>query len=195
MKHDPLDNLLQLAWLEGWINTHGAYEKAIAKREVRVRASTRARARTIEKLEASLAELRPEPPLTVGVLLRRVRSATSLRPQELFSRIGVTQNIYRLMERDAISPVKIPVDVWKRVLKLFNLPVEELAAMLRRTQQLVSFRPSFQGVLARHKAQKKKGQKVRSLEQAFAEMYARAELPIPDETQRRLDDLISGLKE
>ena len=67
MKTDRTDKLIQLAWIEGWLNTHGAYEKAVAKREVRTSVSPAARATLIARLETALAETRAELPLTVGV--------------------------------------------------------------------------------------------------------------------------------
>lgn len=193
-RHDHIDLLLRLAWLEGWVNTHGAYEKAVAKREPGTGVNEAARSRLIGKLESALAAVKPEPPLTVGAMLRDTRVTRMLRPQEIFSRIGVTQNIYRMMEQDAISPLKIPVEVWKRLVTLLDLSLGELEGMLRRTHQLVLFRPALRGVLARYKPAGRKGLKAATLETAFKEMYAKAELDIPESDRHRLEKLVTALR-
>ncbi|GEM_PF-1957286 len=195
MKNERVDKLIQLAWLEGWISTHGAYEKAIVKRNTKTLVLPNSRAALIERLESALAETKADTPLTVGALLRGLRTEHSLRSQEIFSRIGVTQNIYRMMEQDTVSPLKISLEVWKRLIALLNLSVDELAEMIRRTHQLVFFRPMLKGVLARYSSRKKKGMKTSILEKAYSEMYAKANLELPEAEQRRLNYLITTLKD
>ena len=196
MKNERVDTLIQLAWLEGWISTHGAYEKAIVKRNTQTLVSPNSRVALIERLESVLAETKAETPLTVGALLRALRTEHSLRSQEIFSRIGVTQNIYRMMEQDTISPLKISLEVWKRLIALLNLSVDELAEMIRRTHQLVFFRPMLKGVLARYSSRKKKkSMKTSILEKAYSELYAKANLDLPEAEQRRLNNLITTLKD
>ncbi|MEK7250194.1 MAG: hypothetical protein AAB209_07190, partial [Bacteroidota bacterium] len=68
MKNERVDTLIQLAWLEGWISTHGAYEKAIVKRNTQTLVSPNSRAALIERLQSVLAETKAETPLTVGAL-------------------------------------------------------------------------------------------------------------------------------
>ncbi len=196
MKNERVDTLIQLAWLEGWISTHGAYEKAIVKRNTQTLVSPNSRVALIERLESVLAETKAETPLTVGALLRALRTEHSLRSKEIFSRIGVTQNIYRMMEQDTISPLKISLEVWKRLIALLNLSVDELAEMIRRTHQLVFFRPMLKGVLARYSSRKKKkSMKTSILEKAYSELYAKANLDLPEAEQRRLNNLITTLKD
>ena len=191
MKRDRIDLVLQLGWLESWINTHGAYEKAIT-RQKNVSVPPMAREALIRRLELTLATTRPTPPLTIGALLRSVRLERLLRSQEMFSRLGVSQNIYRMMERDAISPLKIPASVWKKLMDLLNYPADELAEMLRRTQQLIFYRPSFKGVLARHR--KPGPAKRSSLEKAQSELYAKAKLQLPEDQEEKLKKLAAQLK-
>ncbi len=195
MKANLVDTMLQIAWLEGWVNTHGAYEKSVAKRNVLAYVSESSREKLVKRLETALESTRPLPPLTVGFLLRGARSERGLRPQEIFSRLGVTQNIYQLMEQDAISPLKIPAGVWSKLLKLLNYPLEELIGILRRTEQLVFYRPSFRGVLARYSDSKKRSLKRSTLEKANTELYAKASLALPEDREARLNILVSKLKE
>lgn len=195
MNNERVDRLLQLAWLEGWINTHGAYERAMTNRKPHVYVSPTSRNALIEQLKSVLAETKPAVPLTVGALLREMRATQSLRSQEIFSRLGVTQNIYRMMEQDAISPLKISANVWKKLMKLLNLPIDEFANTIRQTHQLVFFRPSIKGVLARYKTGKRKSLKSSTLEKAYAEMYVKAKLTIPRQDEKKLDDLIATLKD
>lgn len=194
MRNDLVDTMLQVAWLEGWINTHGAYEKAMANRKAPANVSASARASLIERLESALQTTRPFSPLTIGSMLRGLRAERGLRSQEIFSRLGVTQNIYQLMERDAISPLKISVAVWKKIMKLLNYPVDEMIEILRRTEQLVFYRPSFKGVLARYSAEKEGGMKRSTLEKANSELYSKASLPLPEDREAKLQILITKLK-
>ncbi len=191
MNHDRVDKILQLGWLEGWINTRGAYERAVVKRKVRPEPSRQA---LVRRLELMLTEARPASPLTVGVLLRGVRAEHVLRSPQMFSRLGVSKNIYRMMEQDTISPLKISAGVWKKLMKLLNYPADELAGILRRTEQLVLYRPSFKGVLARYSSGKRGGLKRSSLEKANAELYAKATLPLPEDQEEKLKNLIGLLK-
>lgn len=195
MRNDPVDTMFQVAWLEGWINTHGAYEKAVAKRKVPANVSASTRGSLITRLESALQATRPLLPLTIGPLLRGVRAEQGLRSQEIFFRLGVTQNIYQLMEQDAISPLKIPVAVWKKIMKLLNYPVDEMMEILRRTEQLVFYRPSFKGVLARYSDGKKRGMKRSTLEKANSELYSKASLPLPEDREAKLQLLITKLKD
>ena len=195
MRNDVVDTVLQIAWLEGWVNTHGAYEKALTKRKVPAYVSESTRESLVKRLESALELTRPLPPLTVGLLLRGARSERGLRPQEIFSRLGVSQNIYQLMEQDAISPLKIQAAVWKKIMKLLNYPLDEMIDILRRTEQLVCYRPAVKGVLARYKDNKKSSMKRSTMEKANAELFAKAILKLPDEREAKLNSLIAKLRD
>jgi hypothetical protein len=147
-------------------------------------------------LEQALDENAPqEVPLTVGAFLKSVRSGQSLRAQEIFTRVGLAQNIYRMLEEDRISPLKIPAESWKRLRAFFNLSIDDLVEMIRRTHQLVFFRPAFRTTLARYDKRKSKATKTRTLEKAATEMYTRAQLPLPEEEQEKLARLIKAIGE
>ncbi len=193
MNNDYLSTLLRIAWLEGLVNTRGAYEKAVARRTERVRVLPHERTGLIERLETALASRKEAAPLTVGALLKSVRSRRGLAPQEIFVRMGVTKNIYTLMEQDAISPLKIPAEAWQRLVILLNISVDEIAQIIRRTCRLIAYRPSFGGMLARYKG-KKGGKKKITLENAYAELYARAEIPLPPADEKRLTALLSEMR-
>lgn len=192
MNTDSVDKLLQLAWLEGWITTRGAYEKAVLKSPP-VPIGFNAGA-LIRRLERALADTPPSQSLTVGQMLRSLRAEHHLRSQEVFLRLGLSQNIYRLLERDAISPLRIPVDVWRKLLHMLSLPVDDLAAKIRRTHQLLLYRASFKGVLARYTARTNKGLKKTTLEQAYTELYAKATLRLPEADERKLNQLFENLR-
>ncbi len=194
-KNDKIDRLIQLAWLEGWITTRGAYEKAVVNRNVTSTASPGARAALISRLERALAATPKPVSLTIGTMLQSLRAEQSLKSAEIFSRIGLSLNVYRLMEHDAISPLKIPVDAWTRLMRLFDLSVDELERIIRRTHQLVFFRPSVKQVLARYKFGKRKTRKSQSLEEGFSEMFAKANLEIPPEENEKLSNLLAAIRE
>jgi transcriptional regulator with XRE-family HTH domain len=195
MKRDPIDILLQLAYLEGEITTHGAYEQSVAKKRYPVFASDASAMR--ERLETALRmnESREEVPLTVGVFLRGVRLEQSLRTQEIFTRLGLSQNIYRMLENDRISPLKISVQTWRKLRQLFNLSSDVLAEMIRHTHQLVWFRPSFRTTLARYDSTRQKGMKATTLEKAATELYTKAQLSLPSDQKAKLDRLLKTLSE
>jgi hypothetical protein len=194
MKRDPIDKLLRLAYLEGAIRTHKAYENAVEKRRSSVVLSDAKRMALQRKLELALeARTAGDNPLTVGALLKKIRSEQSMRPQEIFARIGLSSNIYQLLERDRISPLKISVDVWKRIMTLFNLSVDELSELVRRTHQLVFFRPSFRTTLARYDARKNKAMKASAVEKAAAELYSKAHLDLPVEENEKIERLLKSI--
>ncbi len=196
MKRDRIDKLLQLAYLEGQVHTRKAYERSILTKRVAAKVSVASKTALLQKLEQSLARSHEHAaPLTVGAFLKGMRSERLLRSWDIFSRIGLTQNIYRMLEEDRISPLKISVESWKRLRTLFNLSIDDLVEMIRRTHQLVFFRPSFRTTLARYDARKNRNMKAATLERAATELYTRARLAVPDDEQRQLDELIKGIGE
>lgn len=194
MKRDAIDKLLQLAYLEGEIHTRKAYERKVIAKKTSVRVSAASNAALQRRLEQALERNALETvPLTVGVFLKSVRSEQSLRAQEIFSRLGLTQNIYRMLEEDRISPLRISAESWKRLRAFFSLSVDDLVEMIRRTHQLVFFRPSFRTTLARYDKRKNRATKSRTLEKAATEMYTRAKLPLPEEEKAKLDQLVKAI--
>ncbi|MFN0156725.1 MAG: hypothetical protein ACKVRP_01480 [Bacteroidota bacterium] len=197
MKRDEVDVLLQLAYLEGVTTLHGGYERAVAKRAVPALTSANARDALQKRLESALAvHAGAVPlPLTVGAFLKHMRSEQALRPQELFARLGMSQNIYRMLEQDRISPLKISVASWKKFMQLFDVPGDVLVEMVRRTHQLVWFRPSFRTTLARYNSSKRQGMKAADLEHAATELYTRAKLTLPEEEEKKLAALLQALSQ
>jgi len=194
MKRDPVDRLIQLAYLEGIITTHGAYEKSVVARNPRTVATPAARAALLQRLEKALAQKALETtPLTVGVFLRKVRFEQSLRPQQIFARLGITQNIYRMLEEDRLSPLKVPAAAWKKFGPLFSLSADALVDMVRRTHQLVFFQHAFRSTLARYDGRKNKAMKAATIERATKELYARAQHVLPPEEEKKLDALLRSI--
>jgi DNA-binding XRE family transcriptional regulator len=209
MERDNVDCLLQLAFLEGTITTRGLYEKALARKMPEVQAPQASRHRLRERLEAGLAattflQIGTIPgvavqndnlgvTLTVGSFLRQTRSEVILRPQEVASRLGISRNVYRMLEQDRISPLKISAGAWKRFCSLFNVPVEDVIGMIRRTHRLVFYRPSFRMTLARYDARKNRGMKAATLEKAATELYTKARLALPPEEEAKLNSLLNSI--
>ncbi len=194
MKRDPVDKLIQLAYLEGAFNTRKAYEVAVAKRNVTVVVPGEKRIILQRRLELALARSsQKEVPATVGTFLQKVKADQSIKAQEIFARIGLAPNVYRMLERDRISPLKISTDVWKKMRTLFNLQTDDLVEMVRRTHQLVFFRPSFHTTLARYDAKKKKGMKASTLEKAASELYSKARLDLPEDEKEKIERLLKSI--
>lgn len=196
MKRSKIDLLLQLAFVEGAITTHGLYEKSVAGKKPEMLSSSASKAALARKLEAALAKKAAiaKAPLTVGTFLRKAREEQALKPEELFSRFGISPNMYKMLERDRVSPLKISSESWIKIQRLFQLPFETLEEMIRRTYQLVFFRASFRTTLARYDGRKNKAKKGSALEQAAEELYARASLALPKKEQETLDELLSAIK-
>lgn len=191
-----VDILLQLAYLEGSVTTHGLYEMGAAKREPVIAATAEAKSRLQKRLEEALRKkiAGQEQAMTVGLFLRQWRLSQAVRPQEIFLRLGLSSNIYSMLEHDRISPLKISVEVWRKLRSLFRISTDELVEMIRRTHQLVLFRPSFRTTLARYDSRKNRAMKPRTLRQAAEELYARAALDIPQEEKNKLEKLLSALR-
>ncbi len=194
MKHDPVDKLIQHAYLEGAITTRKAYEDAVAKRNIAVVLSEEKRIALERRLEQALARSHQEKvPATVGAFLQKVKAEQSIKAQEIFARVGLAPNVYRMLEHDRISPLKISAEAWKKIRTLFNLQTDELVAMVRRTHQLVFFRPSFRTTLARYDAKKNKGMKASTLEKAASELYSKARLDLPEDEKEKLEKLLKSI--
>ena len=195
MKKNQIDTLLQLAYLEGLVKTRGAYEKWVAKKKPSAVGDPGARASLLHRLETALEgkSVHVTEPLTVGAFLKQVRRGQAIRQQEFFSRLGLTQNIYRMLEQDRLSPLKVPPAAWKKFAQLFNLSTDSLAGMIRLTHQLVFFQPAFRSTLARYDGRKNKAMKAATLEKATKELYTRAHLALPPEEERKLSALLQSI--
>ena len=195
MKRDPIDMLIQLAFLEGEVTTHGLYERTVMTKKASASVSAEARQKLLARLEGSLQDRKKvrEIPLTVGSFLKKVRIERSLKAQEISLRVGLTPNIYRMLEEDRISPLKVSVGSWKKVRLLFELSMDSLEEMIRRTHRLVFFQPSFRTTLARYKERTGKGKKSQALKGAARELYTRAKLYLPEKEERKLSDLIKAI--
>lgn len=195
MKRDLVDKLIQIAYLEGVITTHGLYEQVAGRRKTTSVAAAASKKRLIERLEKALrGDTRlQEEYLTIGGFLKTLRSGTSVGSQEIFTRLGVSRNLYRMIEHDRVSPLRIPVNVWRRFQGIFNLPVDALAGMIRRTYQLVLFRPAFNSTLARYDARKSKPVKRRTVELAATELFVRARFELSAEEEKKIQELVDSI--
>lgn len=195
MKRDPVDILIQLAFLEGQVTTHGLYERTVLKKKAEAVVSVKQRQRLIDRLEAFLKEKAETEiaPLTIGSFLKHIRLERSLEPGEISRRVGLSGNIYRMLEEDRISPLKVSADSWKKFRLFLEIPLGKLEDMIRRTLQLVVFQPSFKTTLARYKDKKGKWKKSDALKRAAKELYARAHLRLPEKEERELSKLLKDI--
>lgn len=195
MKRDKIDLLVQLAFVEGGITTHGLYERTVAKRKSPERSSAASKARLVHILAAAMARTRKtDAPLTIGAFLRRVRAGHTVRSQDISSRLGITSNLYRLLEQDSLSPLRIPPRSWNRLTALFRIPFDDLEKLIRRTHQLVYFRASFCSTLARYDHRKGKGKRKTVLGQAAVELYTKADLSLPAKEEENLNHLLESIR-
>lgn len=198
MKRDLIDSLIQLAYLEGKITTHGLYEQVGGERDLFVTVDSSRRQQLIERLEEAVrtrTASRQDHTLTIGMFLRKKRKEQAILPRDISSRIGLSPNTYRMLEHDRISPLKISTDSWLRLRQLFHLSTDSLVQLIRRTHQVVWFRPSFSETLARYDARKTARQKPEEMRNAAEELYARAHLKVPPDELRKLESLIATIQD
>lgn len=188
---DPVDRLLQLAFLEGVISTRGAYEKQVARKQVTAKRSPALKESVARRLERELGSVQPV--ATVGSFLQKVLESPAVQPRDVSSRLGITANVFAMLTRNRISPLKVSAESWRRFVKLFQLPVDDLIEMIRRTQQLIHYRSSFKMTLARYDTRKNKELKATTLAKATEELYSRADLPLPDAQLRKIEELRTEL--
>ncbi len=198
MKRDLIDTLLQLAYLEGKITTHGLYEKVGGERDLLVGESPASRDMLVTRLENALSakvSAREDQLLTIGMFLRSRRKEQSIFARDISSRLGIPPNTYRMLEHDRISPLKISAESWIKLKTLFQLSTQSLVDLIRRTHQVVWYRPSFGETLARYDTRKTARDKPETMRRAAEELYARANLRIPPEELSRLEALIATIQE
>ena len=145
MNRTPIDTLLQLAFVEGRTVTRWYYGRSLARRTVAGVCSPASRRRLIRSLEGLLKrrEVSDFSLPTVGAFLLTMRAGQSLRPRQIFSRLGLSKEVYQLLEGDRISPLAISPECWRRLRELFSLETERLHGMIRHTHELYYFGPSF----------------------------------------------------
>ena len=195
MKRDKIDLLVQLAFVEGGITTHGLYERTVAKRKPPERSSAASKARLVDILATAMARTREtDAPLTIGAFLWRVRAGHTVRSQDISSRLGITSTLYMMLERDCLSPLRIPPRSWNRLIALFQIPFDDLEKLIRRTHQRVYFRASFCSTLARYDHRKGKEKRKTVLGQAAEELYTKADLSLPAQEQENLNHLLESIR-
>lgn len=195
MKRHPVDNLLQIAFLEGAIGTHGAYETAVRRRVPDPDGPGSHDPALEDRLVAAARALVPSSRLTIGSYLNAVRRDPSESEARRFGeRLGITTAMVRLLERDRLSPLRLPASVWRILGRTFGLGLPELREMIRRTHQVVVFGPAVRGTLARRRKGKQDRRANRNALEAVArEMLARADLRLPAGEESRLRSLLEDL--
>ncbi|MBI5474854.1 MAG: hypothetical protein HY961_21140 [Ignavibacteriae bacterium] len=191
MQIESVDTLLQVAWLEGWVQTHGAYEKKVAR--LLCSEPSPSRDRMVERLIDAIDNRKSPAPLTIGSMLRSMTDDRRIRVAKVFVHAGMSPNLFLLIEQDAISPLKISVEIWRKMMQMSNVPIDDFAGMIRRTQQLVHYRPAFKDVLARCRSGQMNAKR-QEMEEAYVELYAKAILPIPKSDEMKLKQLLDDLK-
>lgn len=193
MRDHPVDLLLRLAFLEGAVHTRGAYERAVLRRRAEEMIPAARAQRLEERLAGALVPGGADDLLTAGSFLISLRRRRSLRIASITRHLGLTGNIYRMLERDRISPLKIAPEVWKSIGLLGDLTAGMLEEMIRRTHGLVYFRPSYRATLARYRRSSTPGTRAGAVEQAARELYARALLPLPPAEEERMREFLRSV--
>jgi hypothetical protein len=191
----PVDEILRVAFLEGVVHTRGAWERAVARRSGHVTVAPDTAALLEQRLVHAMAGSIRAELLTVGTFLQHTRTQAAGDAEVVAPELGLTRNIYRLLEHDRISPLRIRPEVWRRIRLQWNIPCEVLEGMLRRTHQLVFFRPSYRATLARYRPAGGTTRRSSAMQKAATELYTRARLELPPEAEKRLQELIRAVGE
>lgn len=189
MRRRALDILLQIGFLEGAVQTRGAYERAVHGRSPSVTPDPSGEELLARRLEAALAESVP----SLGAFLRDERRARNIRSDALIRRLGVTRAVYRMLEADRISPLRIPAATWRRFLDLWRVPADRFAAMIRRSHQLVLFGPACRAALARYGRTERRRDRTDTVERAMKELYAHPRLRLPEQEERRVEEFLRSV--
>ena len=195
MSDHPVDMLLQLAFLEGVVHTRGAYEQVVLRREWTVPITKSRTARLEERLVSALGARVPAELLTVGAFLRNVRRDERVRAEDLMDRLGLSRNLYRMLEHDRISPLRIPPAVWRKIRQLWKIPGDVLEGMIRRSHTLIFFQPSYRAALARYRRREMRRSRAAAMERAARELYLRAPLQLPPDEEKKVQDLLRSILE
>lgn len=189
---DSVDRLLQLAFLEGSVTTHGLYEKVVLRRPEAVRGGDSVRGATLRRLIEILPQ--PSAPKTIGEFLRDERKRRSVPLSLIQRRLGMPDLAYKMLENDSISPLKVPRNTWRRVKDLWKVPWREMEAMIRASHYLTVFRPSYKGTLLRYRRKTNSTYPMDARFSAARELYLRAKLPLPAREQLSIEKYLSELK-
>ncbi len=194
MRH-PIDILLQLAFLEGVISTHGAYEMALRRRPVSVDPDAVPDRALEDRLVAALVSPGAPGRVTVGTVVEQLRKRRGMDPREFGKTLGLSASMVHLLERDRISPLKLPLAFWRTLRAVLEIDIVEFSEMIRRTHRLVFFGPALRGTLARRRKHERKNDARGgdALEEAARELLTRAELPLPPAEEARLQELLESL--
>ena len=190
-----VDRLIQLAFIEGSINTHGLYEKTVLCRIEEGGGDGRLRARTVRKLLREIeAAPRSKPPKTIGEFLREMRAQHQISPIAVWRRLNVPVLAYKMLENDSISPLRVPKKTWKHIRDLWKVPWEEMESMIRASHYLAVFRPSYRGTLLRYTRKPGSTYPPDASLSASRELYLRAHLPLSAREILSIENLLSELR-
>ncbi len=190
-----MERLLQLAFFESSIKTHGLYEKTVLRRMEEGGPDDRLQARTVRKLLREIETApRSMPPKTIGEFLREMRAQHQISPIAVRSRLNMPVLAYKMLENDSISPLKVPKKTWKHIRDLWKVPWEEMENMIRASHYLTVFRPSYRGTLLRYTRKTGSTYPPDAPLSASRELYLRAHLPLPAREKLSLENLLSELR-
>ena len=191
-----VNRLLQLAFLEGAITTHGLYEKIVMRRPEANYVHNRLRTITMKKLLREIATAaEPLPPKTVGEFLSEMRIRRQVSVFEVRRDLDVPLLTYRMLENDTISPLRVSMNTWKRIKDLWEISWEELETMIRASHYLAVLRPSYRGTLLRYRRKTGSTYPPDARLTAARELYLRARLSLPAREKLSIDNLICELKD
>ena len=127
--------------------------------------------------------------------MEQLRTRRGMAPREFGKTLGLSASMVHLLERDRISPLKLPLSFWRTLRAVLEIDIAEFSEMIRRTHRLVFFGPAVRGTLARRRKQQRNNDTRGgdALEEAARELLARAQLPLPPAEEARLQKLLESL--
>lgn len=144
MENDHIEKLLRLAYLEGQISAQRAYDRTLFRNRMSSHPLNKLRLEVMRRLEETAAT-RGDPIFlssTIGTFLKHFRSQNALQIKDILERLCLTRAFYQKLEEDRISPLRVSVQIWKVVEKVFGVPPIALGRMMYRTQRVVTLKPT-----------------------------------------------------
>lgn len=198
MKRDPIDLILQLAYLDGRITTKGLIEKTVMKGTPAAKMSAPKTEVLRQRLELFMDERKTQEAtkgaLTLGEYITQEISDRARKPEAVLlpsiaKRAGIAVSHLTRLCRDTLSPLEIPADAMNVLLHYFELPSHAASRLIINSIRCSSLSPSLASTLARYDA-KHNRYKSKSMQKAVRELFVKAEIHISPDQQERINDYV-----
>ena len=198
MKRDPIDIVLQLAYLDGRISTRGLIEKSVMKGTPPVKIPVRRTEKLLGQLEDIVDERKTlqatKGAITLGEYITEELAGRPRRPESVLlvsiaRKAGMAVSQLTRLCRDTLSPLEIPVKSMNALLRHFALPLGAAERLLRNSIRCAAMSPSLSSTLARYDNRDHRG-KSKVMQKAVRELFVKSRIQITEDQQERINDYV-----